>query len=251
MNVFNTDSLISIRDLQLKRDSGTTRKGERTRSKILETALRLFKERGYEKTTMRAVAATAGVSLGSAYYYFESKQHLVQAFYLHTHLDHMAASEEILKEHTDLADRLLGVMRAKLDTAMPYHRFSAILFRTAADPRSPLSPFSEESEPVRARATALFREVVEGSSIRVSGELRRELPRLLWLYQMGIILFWLHDHSPGCARSHRLAERTVEMVCRLIRLANFPLFRPLVRSTLDLLSELRENPRLSPEGASG
>ena len=40
-------------------------------------------------------------------------------------------------------------MRAKLETIEPYHRFSGILFKTAADPESPLNPFGEESRPVR------------------------------------------------------------------------------------------------------
>ncbi|OKI24386.1 hypothetical protein A6A07_05860 [Streptomyces sp. CB03911] len=51
-----------------------TGKSEQTRALILETAMRLFKERGYDKTTMRAIAAEAGVSVGNAYYYFASKE---------------------------------------------------------------------------------------------------------------------------------------------------------------------------------
>ena len=41
-----------------------TKKGEQTKAHILETALTMFRERGYEGTTMRAVATEAGVSLG-------------------------------------------------------------------------------------------------------------------------------------------------------------------------------------------
>jgi len=41
-------------------------RGEATRRAIVETALRLFRERGYDKTTMRAIAAEAGVSVGNA-----------------------------------------------------------------------------------------------------------------------------------------------------------------------------------------
>ena len=37
-------------------ESPVTSKGEQTRSRILETALDLFREKGYERTTMRAVA---------------------------------------------------------------------------------------------------------------------------------------------------------------------------------------------------
>src|SRR5438093_12676940 len=56
-----------------------TPKGEQTRAIILETALDLFRERGYEETTMRVIAERAGVALGNAYYYFRSKEHLIQA----------------------------------------------------------------------------------------------------------------------------------------------------------------------------
>jgi len=51
-----------------------TAKGEQTRALILETAMRLFQERGYDKTTMRAIAAEAGVSVGNAYHYYEGKE---------------------------------------------------------------------------------------------------------------------------------------------------------------------------------
>src|SRR5579859_3770060 len=58
-----------------------TVRGEQTRALILDTALRLFRERGYGRTTMRAIADEAGVAVGNAYYYFGSKEHLVQEFY--------------------------------------------------------------------------------------------------------------------------------------------------------------------------
>ena len=51
-----------------------TPKARRTRERILEAALALFAERGYEATTMRDVAREAGASLGLAYRYFESKE---------------------------------------------------------------------------------------------------------------------------------------------------------------------------------
>src|SRR3954454_22881440 len=57
-----------------------TPKGEQTRALILETALDLFRERGDEETTMRAIAERAGVALGSAYYYSRWKDHLSKSF---------------------------------------------------------------------------------------------------------------------------------------------------------------------------
>lgn len=215
------------------------RKSEQTRAKILETALVLFRERGYEETTMRAIAEEAGVAVGNAYYYFKSKEHLIQAFYERTHLEHLAASREVLDRERGLRERLLGVMRTKLDTIMPYHRFAGILFKTAANPASPLNPFSEESLPVRRQATEIFAEVVAGSDTRLTAELTAELPNILWIYQAGVILYWIHDSSPGCAKSYRLMERSVKLVLRLISLFQFPLLRPFLKELLTMVTELR------------
>ena len=168
-----------------------TTKGEQTRALILKTAVDLFHQRGYEETTMRAVAAEAGVSLGNAYYYFKSKEHLIQAFYDRTHKEHLAVCAEILAEERDFRKRLGRVLRVRIDTLLPYHRFAGVLFRTAADPRSPLNPFSAESRPVRREST-------------------------------------------------ELAERTVELLARLVSVASLAPMRPLVRSGLALLKDLRD-----------
>jgi AcrR family transcriptional regulator len=220
-----------------------TRKGEQTRAQILETALELFRERGYEETTMRAIAEKAGVAVGNAYYYFKSKEHLIQAFYARTHEEHLVASRELLAREKGLRERLLGVMRAKLDTIAPYHRFSGILFKTAADPASPLNPFSAESEPVRRQSTELFAEVITGSGTRLSPDLVAALPNLLWVYHMGIILFWIHDSSPGCRRSYFLMEHSVKLILRLVSVFQFPLLRPFLKELLGMVAEMGgENP---------
>jgi AcrR family transcriptional regulator len=222
--------------------AGKTAKGEQTRALILETALELFRERGYEETTMRAIAERAGVALGSAYYYFSGKEQLIQAFYGRTHQEHLAEAEAALRTERTLHGRLRGVMAAKLRTIEPYHRFSGILFRTAADPESPLNPFSAESLPARREATELFGEVVRGAEDRrkLPKDLEAELPELLWTYHMGIVLFWIHDRSPGRVRTWRLMERTTDLVARLIALSTLPLMGPVRKMVLGLLAELRE-----------
>jgi AcrR family transcriptional regulator len=211
-------------------------KGEETRARILESAMSLFLARGYEQTTMRAIAEDAGVAIGNAYYYFESKEQLIQAFYGRTHAEHLAACASILDAGGTLRDRLLAVMHAKLDTIEPYHQFSGALFRTAADPSSPLNPFSEESGPVRDEAIALFRTVVDGSTTRVPDDLRAELPRLLWTYHMGVTLYWIHDRSDGRAKTRRLVDRSVDLIAKLITLGGNPLLRPVRRSMLALIA---------------
>ena len=217
-----------------------TGKGDQTKTLILETALEMFRERGYDETTMRAVAQKAGVSLGNAYYYFSSKEYLIQAFYQRIHEEHLVAVEPVLEAQETLKARLLEVVRTKIEIMEPYHQFAGVLFKTAANPRSPLNPFGDESDPVRQASIKVFEKVLEGSKARIPSDLRAELPYLLWVYHMGIVLFWIHDSSSKHRRTYRLINRTVELLDRLIHLASNPFMRPLRKQALKLLDELRD-----------
>src|SRR5712691_181082 len=168
-----------------------TVKGEQTKALILNSALDLLREHGYEETTMRAIARKAGVSLGNAYHYFGSKEHMIQAFYHRTHEEHLAAVLPVLQKETSLKARLLSVMRLKISTLEPYHEFAGALFKTAANPQSPLNPFADQSDPVRSESIAVFAELVENASLRIPRDLKAELPYLLWMYHMGVVLFWI------------------------------------------------------------
>ena len=216
-----------------------TPKGEQTRERILDAALDLFRTRGYGDTTMRQIADAAGVAVGNAYYYFASKDQLILAFYERNHTDHLAILGDGLERTKDFQERLALVLRTKVDSAMPYRRLSTKLFTSAADPESPLSPFSPESAPLRTEAIKLMAEVVAGSSLRVGKDLKADLPELLWLYEMGIILYWVHDSSPSCAKTYGLIDRTVPLVERLIGIAKLPVVRPMVREMVGMLDELR------------
>lgn len=61
-------------------DTTKTSPGD-TRDRILDAAERLFVERGYAATSMRAIAGQAGVNLAAANYHFGSKMGLVSAVF--------------------------------------------------------------------------------------------------------------------------------------------------------------------------
>jgi AcrR family transcriptional regulator len=52
-------------------------RSKQTREKIIQAAIKLFEQRGYEKTTSNDIAAEAGVSIGSFYVYFTDKRQLL------------------------------------------------------------------------------------------------------------------------------------------------------------------------------
>lgn len=63
----------------------TGAKGRRRREEILETAVALFTERGYEATTTQDLADAVGMRKGGLYYYFESKEELLFRALLRNH----------------------------------------------------------------------------------------------------------------------------------------------------------------------
>jgi len=215
-----------------------TPRAEHTRAAIVEAALALFAERGYEAATMRVIAQRAGVATGNAYYYFSSKEELIQEFYSRNHARHLAACRDLLATETGLEARLGGTVRALIGVLTPYHGFAATLYKHAAEPSSPLSPFSPQSSHARQAAIALYREVAEGSTARIDPGLRTRLPELLWLYSLGIILYWVHDTSPGCARTHSLIDATVPIATRLIAASRLPVLRAALRDITTLIDEL-------------
>jgi AcrR family transcriptional regulator len=220
-------------------EPGLTPRAEQTRSAIVEAALRLFRESGYEAATMRAIAREAGVSTGNAYYYFGSKDELIQEFYLRNHAEHAAACRSVLDAEQEFAGRLRGTLTALIQVLNPYHSFAATFYKHAAEPTSPLSPFSKESSPARDASIALFREVAEGSSARIDRELRAELPELLWLYSLGIVLFWVYDASPERAKTYRLIDATAPLADRLVSLARIPVLRGAMREAVAIIREIR------------
>ena len=213
-------------------------RGEQTRQLIIDTAVRLFGEQGYEKTTMRAIATAAGLAPSNAYYYFPSKDHLVQEFYTRIQLAHREAVAPHLAAKSDFGTRLHAAMSTGVTAMEPYHAFAGKFFRVAADPSSASNPFSDESEPARALSQAIFRDVVGGATTTIDPELREVLPELLWLAQLGVTLFWVYDRSPGRSRTKLLVDRAVPLIDRMVGLSRLRVLRPAVREALSLYRAL-------------
>ncbi len=212
----------------------TGKKSEETRTRILEAALVLFRKRGFGSTTMRDIAKEAGVALGAAYYYFDSKDALVMAFYERAQRELAPQVEEAQSHAKGLEERLRVTLRVKLHYFAPNRGLLSAL-STHIDPQHSLSPFSKEGRAIRDQDISLFARTLEGSKVRVPDDLKVHLPRLLWLYQMGLFLFWVYDRSPKQKRTMQLFEKSLLIVVSLIKFSGFPLLRPVRKLVTDLL----------------
>ncbi|GAA1808391.1 TetR/AcrR family transcriptional regulator [Agromyces neolithicus] len=214
-------------------------KAERTRARIRDTAIASFRERGFDDTTVRLIAQEAGVSLGNAYYYFPTKNHLVQELYVEVQRDHRAAAEPLLAEHTDLVERLGVVYRTGLATLEPFHRFAPGFLSAAVSPRSPINPLGADSTEARELAVGIFDEAVAGARHSLPDDLARSLPEVFWLGYLLLAMFWVYDSSPGQERTLRLLDRGLKLLALALPLVKLPLLRKPLRELVELIGEVR------------
>lgn len=213
----------------------TTQRAEDTRRKIYDAAMQLFREKGFDETTMRDIAGNAGVALGGAYYYFSSKDAIVLAFYREMQEISDEPVLQALNGRKKLRDRIRCVIDKRLELLAPNRKFCAALFRHAPDSSDPLSPFSQETLPIREGAIEHMRIALEGSDVRIPPDLKPRLPYLLWLYQMAVVMFWLYDRSPNQEKTKLLLEKSLALLINLLRLSSLPLTKPLRKTVLDLI----------------
>lgn len=216
--------------------SSATSKSERTRALLRDVALRSFRERGYDATTIRLIAQQAGVSVGTTNYHFASKNDLVQELYLEVQTAHRRAVQPLLAETDDLVERLGHVYRSGLAQLRPYHRFAPEFLSASMSPRSSMNPLSDDSQPARDIVVALFRDAVAGARSGVPAEFEEDLPTVLMLAYLLLALFWVYDSSPDQQRTDRLLEGGLRLLRLALPLARMRILRRPLRELLDLVA---------------
>jgi len=213
---------------------GAQARKETTRDQIVAAALDLFRERGFEAATMREIAARAHVAIGAAYYYFASKDAIVLAFYDRAQKEMAPKLEDTFSSTRDLRLTLDRLITVKLE----YFKTSRALLAALtahADPDSPVSPFSVATREIRERDMDYFRRAIAISNSRIPKDLQRCLPQILWMYQMGVILFWIYDRSNEQRRTRSLIDKSLRLVAALIKASGLPLLKPLRHLVIDLV----------------
>ena len=208
---------------------------EETRRHILETALALFRERGFEDTTIREIARRADLSLGAAYYYFHSKEALVGAYYDYVQQEHLARARAAFSRGGSLKDRLRAALHTKIDIMQNDRRLLRALFRYGGEPDHPLSWFGPGTRDQRLCSIAVFEAALAGE--RLPDDVRDAAPTLMWTLHMGILLYFLYDDSPGQRRTRKLIDAAVDFTVDAKRIVTLPMLRPVRRRVMNILRD--------------
>ena len=171
------------------------RKRRETSQRIIEKGLRLFVRNGYEGTTLDAIAAAAGISRRTFFYYFKSKEDVLLA--AHDSGFRQALRPAMLDEPPDQAP-LEAVQKCLIKLASRYETKESVVF----------DRLMQSTEALRARKEAVFVET-EQILLEAMCELwpspgRRDGLRLVAMVAMGTLRLALEKWKQNDA-AHPLA----------------------------------------------
>jgi hypothetical protein len=121
----------------------------------------------------------------------------------------------------------------RLELMKQDRKFFGGLFRSMGDQNSPVSVFSQENSELRARGMRIARRALDVPS--VPADLRDQAALGLWALTLGMVLYFVHDTSPGAERTEKLVAGVVGLVAALLPLLATPeaaLFRSHVMTVL-------------------
>jgi AcrR family transcriptional regulator len=192
---------------------------ERTKERILEAALQLFREKGLEQTTTKEISKKAGIAEGTLFNYFKTKEDLALYFF-------QKETEELIRwfhrdarlQKAPLTEKLFAIIHRQLEYIEPYEDFIGAVFYRSLQPSSTLSPLSLESQELRLKYLRFIREIL------AEGEKKGEIPRVgdlgayaVGLFYVGIVTHWLHDASRGKQKTLALLDRALSVGTNVLK----------------------------------
>ena len=180
-------------------------KSDRTRQRILDTAAREFRQRGYAGTKVNDIALAADMRAASIYYYFESKDRLFEEVLkigLTLIFDAVRRAVEAVPDREGYYAKLLAAVEAHLGTLHEYGDYSSAHIRN----------FGQTPEDIQQRQLGLrnaygeyWRELLMGA--QEAGVLRKDINlSLLRMYLFGAMNWSLEWVKPGKLNAAGLAR---------------------------------------------
>jgi len=201
-------------------------KKDETQAAILNTSLRLFREKGFKGTTMRDIAAEAGIALGTTYNYFPTKEHIALHFFERSLETVLARYRDEVDPALPLEEKAFLLLAIEIEQVAPYEEFLSLIVTQAAAPASRLNPFGADAARLKDLYVGFVREILAGA--HAQGELPPLAGRddillsAFWVYHLGVLLFWLNDRSPDKEDTYVLIDRSLRFMLSALRSGGAP-----------------------------
>ncbi|MBX2838875.1 MAG: TetR/AcrR family transcriptional regulator [Gammaproteobacteria bacterium] len=205
---------------------------EKTRLRLLEAAVDVISEKGFDKASMREIARRADVADATIYNYFSTKEKLLYGYCEYVQRQVMEKLKAIDDFHEySLRDQLHQLVETELQTWLPAREFLQEVFaQTYAAPVVGHELLADTKALLKLMVVDLLDGAIEAGEIPEQ-PYQDLLPTLFWDYQTAILAYWLKDTSDDFANTTKLVDQSSDIVAQL-------LIGGVIGKTLDLFSFL-------------
>ncbi len=183
------------------------RRKEARPAELTAAALDLFVERGYAATRLDDVAARAGVSKGTLYLYFDSKEALFKAVVREGLLPALVEGEALLEGFAGDSEALLREVGSGMWRLIGSQRIGGIPKLVFAEARNFPEIASFYHEEVIQRGSALIRGVIERGVAR--GELRAvDIDAAIYIVMAPLLMRMIWRHSLDVCTAAGISDAT-------------------------------------------
>ncbi len=186
------------------------RRKEARPQELLDAALDLFVERGFAATRSEDVAARAGVSKGTLYLYYPSKEELLKEVIRHNVVNQIAGGVDIVRQFEGSSSDLLAMMLRLWWERIGETRASGIIKLMTSEVRNFPEVAQFYVDEVITPSNRMLVEVIERGMER--GEFRKmpNVPEVVHAIVAPMVLLAMNKHSLGaCSAGFLLNPKAV------------------------------------------
>jgi len=192
---------------------------EKTKQAILAAARELFAEKGFYKTSTRAISRKAGIAEGTLFNYFETKEDLALYFFereMDEGIEWYEGNPRL--KRAALPEKLFAIIHHSLERLEPYEEFIGAVYLRALAPSSKLSPWRLQNQERNLRYLRFIQDILdEAESADRLPHLGDFGPYAFHLFHLAIITYWLQDGSRGKEQTLALLDRCLKLAERLLK----------------------------------
>ena len=141
---------------------------EEKQRRVLESAKRAFARRGYAGTNVNDVARDAGISVGSLYQYFRTKEDIFLALIEHSHSLLASIIDDIFRRESTFLGRVQAILKVAVDSSLKDPELLNLYIACTTEELGPMA--AKLSSRIESVAAHRYREMVS-DAIR-NGEVR-------------------------------------------------------------------------------
>ena len=191
---------------------------EKTKAKILNSAVDLIIEKGFKNASMREMAKNAGVSNPTIYNYFPTKEKILYAYIEQKHNETAGMIREIEDFNTyTLREQLQTLIETELELYLEDREFilqiSEMVFRSNG---LKVESLYSNNQLFMDMVQDMLEIAIEADEIP-QPPLIEHLPRLFWDYYIMVIAYWVKDESESFENTTQFIDHSLGVIEALLK----------------------------------